>query len=227
MMRALDLNGRTFGKLTVLRQAEGRTNAGGFHWWVRCTCGLEKIVSTASLVHANTKSCGARMCARPPLLPNNLVSCACGCGIEFLQFGPGRRSRSRTWVFGHWANRWTAKNDRQLRKLYRTMSVDALAKLLGHPSQAVYTRAFKIGITGRKSEELESLAQAAERVGRSTKWIKRNLLRQGIRVGQVPGEGKQRDAFVRVNRRDLDRVMAKAKPMGRRQFHLRFHEGAA
>lgn len=63
-----DLTGKTFGRLTVLRQAEnlkvvGKGRYPQFHraWHVRCSCGVEKVVSGNCLrqrADRSTKSCG-------------------------------------------------------------------------------------------------------------------------------------------------------------------------
>ena len=56
MSERLDLTGRRFGKLTVLRRAE---NIGNKTAWVcRCDCGKEFIAKTTHLQTGHTKSCG-------------------------------------------------------------------------------------------------------------------------------------------------------------------------
>ena len=58
MRKRLDLTGRRFGKLTVLRPAE---NIEGCTAWVcRCDCGQETIVKTSTLRNDRAKSCGCR-----------------------------------------------------------------------------------------------------------------------------------------------------------------------
>lgn len=57
----IDLSGRVFGRLTVLRRAGTHFSAGGhgFPTWVcACECGNEHVVSGASLRSGNTVSCG-------------------------------------------------------------------------------------------------------------------------------------------------------------------------
>lgn len=54
-MKALDLTGRRFGRLTVLER-KGSKN-GKSAWLCRCDCGNEKII-TASNLKTNTVSCG-------------------------------------------------------------------------------------------------------------------------------------------------------------------------
>lgn len=56
MTRALNIAGRTFGKLTVLQKAEKR----GRHtmWLCRCECGAQSIAQTSNLTRRHTTSCG-------------------------------------------------------------------------------------------------------------------------------------------------------------------------
>jgi hypothetical protein len=60
MSKRINLVGRRFGKLVVLRLAEisfdWRTS-----WWVRCDCGKEKKVIGASLRRGATRTCGCRL----------------------------------------------------------------------------------------------------------------------------------------------------------------------
>jgi hypothetical protein len=57
-MKALDLVGRRFGLLTVLRRApKERKNP---RWVCRCDCGVETIAYGGNLRHQRHKSCGCR-----------------------------------------------------------------------------------------------------------------------------------------------------------------------
>ena len=56
--RGDDLTGQTFGEVTVFKKAEPLPTTKGNRWWVRCSCGTEKIVSAKSLKSGDTKSCG-------------------------------------------------------------------------------------------------------------------------------------------------------------------------
>lgn len=55
-MRAKDLTGQKFGKLTVIKEIENR----GKHrlWLCRCECGNEKIIYQTHITTGKTKSCG-------------------------------------------------------------------------------------------------------------------------------------------------------------------------
>lgn len=94
-----DLTGRTFGKLTALRCAEGSRSRA--MWDCRCECGREKRVSYHNLVNGCTKSCG---CSRGAAKAKDLTGqrfgrltvvgraddqkgawkCRCDCGNETM-----------------------------------------------------------------------------------------------------------------------------------------------
>lgn len=57
-LNAIDIVGKRYGKLTVLRKTEERDNQGRVLWECVCDCGNTKKVSTISLQSGNTKSCG-------------------------------------------------------------------------------------------------------------------------------------------------------------------------
>jgi hypothetical protein len=62
---SVDLTGQRFGKLTVIRQAEGRYR-GQLQWFCVCDCGGERVVAMSKLRHQGTKSCGC-LYAQGPL----------------------------------------------------------------------------------------------------------------------------------------------------------------
>lgn len=57
MSRFIDLTGQKFGRLTVVSRAENNAQNKAM-WNVRCECGVEKIVSRASLRNGTIVSCG-------------------------------------------------------------------------------------------------------------------------------------------------------------------------
>lgn len=59
MPAKIDLTGKKFGKLTVLKESENKIN-GRVSWICKCSCGNDEqiIVSSNSLRTGNTKSCG-------------------------------------------------------------------------------------------------------------------------------------------------------------------------
>lgn len=62
-MKAKDMTGQTFGKLTVLEYAGVRnTNA---HWLCRCECGRQTIVIGLHLRQGRSRSCGNASCKAP------------------------------------------------------------------------------------------------------------------------------------------------------------------
>lgn len=59
-MRAYDLTGQRFGRLTALYKCNYKTNPKQrtYHWHCKCDCGNECDVDTHKLVCGHTKSCG-------------------------------------------------------------------------------------------------------------------------------------------------------------------------
>ena len=60
MGRKIDLTGQTFGKLTVLEEAQERNKSGSVCWICRCECGNIVVVSGDNLRRNHTKSCGCQ-----------------------------------------------------------------------------------------------------------------------------------------------------------------------
>lgn len=56
--RKLDLVGKRFGRLLVLRESEKRTKAGNIMWVVECACGTIKEITGSCLLKGTSKSCG-------------------------------------------------------------------------------------------------------------------------------------------------------------------------
>ena len=78
--RRLDLTGRRFGRLTVLRPAE---NIGGKTAWVcRCDCGQECVIKTNSLREKRSASCG---CAGGPENARRGLTFVDGTCVEFIR----------------------------------------------------------------------------------------------------------------------------------------------
>lgn len=59
MENAMDLTGRRFGKLFVLRRDPGRKHGGNYFWICECDCGNRKSIRGTSLLMVDgTRSCG-------------------------------------------------------------------------------------------------------------------------------------------------------------------------
>jgi hypothetical protein len=59
-MQKLELDGQTFGRLTVLCE-DGRSNAGKVQWICACECGTREVIVIGSkLVNGHTTSCGCK-----------------------------------------------------------------------------------------------------------------------------------------------------------------------
>lgn len=56
-MRKIDLSGKKFGRLTVIREA-GKDKRGEIRWLCRCECSNEVELNSSTLRTGNTKSCG-------------------------------------------------------------------------------------------------------------------------------------------------------------------------
>ena len=54
----IDLTGRRFGKLVVIKKADKKDRQKHLMWLCKCECGKEIIVVGYSLKNGNTKSCG-------------------------------------------------------------------------------------------------------------------------------------------------------------------------
>ena len=61
MKKYEDLTGRTFGRLTVIKEVDSVLSSQGYKirkWLCRCECGQEKIIREIHLKSGHTKSCG-------------------------------------------------------------------------------------------------------------------------------------------------------------------------
>lgn len=61
MPKRQDLTGQQINELTVLRYSHSHVQPSGQKramWLVRCSCGVEKLISTGTLKHGTTVSCG-------------------------------------------------------------------------------------------------------------------------------------------------------------------------
>lgn len=83
----IEMTGKKFGRLTVLKKAEYKTKARQAHWWCRCECGNELIVNGSSLRRGLTKSCG---CLREEYWKKEKAPCRSAqrieCNGEMLTF---------------------------------------------------------------------------------------------------------------------------------------------
>ena len=59
MSKKIDLTGKVFGRLTVIKEA-GRNNS-SLLWLCRCECGVEKIIQGNHLKEGKILSCGCYM----------------------------------------------------------------------------------------------------------------------------------------------------------------------
>lgn len=57
-MKLVDLTGRIFERLEVIKQMPERNKHGQILWLCKCSCGVERVVTGRNLSSGNTKSCG-------------------------------------------------------------------------------------------------------------------------------------------------------------------------
>jgi hypothetical protein len=59
-MKKIEMIGRVFGRIVVLREAEKDNNLSSTHqrYWCKCSCGVEKSINGRYLRSGETKSCG-------------------------------------------------------------------------------------------------------------------------------------------------------------------------
>jgi len=57
MPKLIDLTGRKFGRLVVIKQV-GKDKWGSYKWLCLCDCGNKTIIISYSLIKNKTKSCG-------------------------------------------------------------------------------------------------------------------------------------------------------------------------
>lgn len=204
--RFLDKTGQRFGKLLVIactnkRRYKGKSSV----FLVRCDCGVEKEVATNLLTPPGSwHSCGAQAC-RPKKEPAASRYCRCGCGTLL----PQKRGR---YVPEHRPQPpWTAEQDETLRRLYHTMPIAKVAKVVGRSVDSTYVRVYALQIGN--PDGFESLRAAASRVGVDPKALKKRLAAFGVKAGYVKEDGQTFQA--RVRSVDIDRAMA-AMPVRKR-----------
>lgn len=54
----IDLTGKRFGKLTVLKKTNRRNKSRSIIWLCKCDCGNKKYITSSNLTSGETKSCG-------------------------------------------------------------------------------------------------------------------------------------------------------------------------
>ena len=59
-MKRIDLTGKVYGRLTVLRCTEKKNNHGQLFWRCKCLCGKEKNILGFNLRSGHSASCGCR-----------------------------------------------------------------------------------------------------------------------------------------------------------------------
>lgn len=134
MRPTLDLTGRKFDRLTVLRPDVTKG-----YWIVRCSCGGEKAVRGASLTSGNTRSCGCKVRNNPgrPKRPKYSPHIPLGTFVydTFEQMSPIRNALARQGVVinGSGELRYAGRVE-QYRDAYEALG-QALIKCIQHNVQ--------------------------------------------------------------------------------------------
>jgi len=83
-MKARDIAGQRFGRLTALQATDKRTHNGSIVWLCRCDCGTETEISYNELMYTDTFSCGCMRRELDSLLQTHLTHVA-GTSIDLLR----------------------------------------------------------------------------------------------------------------------------------------------
>ena len=83
-MRARNIAGQQFGRLTALHPTHKRTTGGSVIWHCLCACGNEAEVSYNELCYTDKQSCGCLRRERDSLLPTHLTHIA-GTSVDILK----------------------------------------------------------------------------------------------------------------------------------------------
>lgn len=71
MAKCIDISGKRYGRLIVLKRSDIVGNRGQIKWDCRCDCGNKHTVTGESLRHNKSKSCGCLKKGRPPNYSDN------------------------------------------------------------------------------------------------------------------------------------------------------------
>jgi len=101
MTKPLELEGKTFGTLTVIKRADN-SKAGKARWLCECSCGNKTIVVGSSLINGTIASCGCLHGLKPKeLIKSRIIINTNGCWIwqEFIdKAGYGNiKYKGKTW----------------------------------------------------------------------------------------------------------------------------------
>lgn len=99
-MKKIDLTGKRYGHLTVLKE-NGKRGKNIF-WLCRCDCGNEINANSYNLKNGHTQSCGCIRAFETPVrdrISNETILCACGCGTIIKRYS--KCGRERKYVLGH------------------------------------------------------------------------------------------------------------------------------
>jgi len=139
-MSAVDLTGRTFGRLTVLHRTG--THPGGYIplWLCRCEDGNTKIVDGHSLKQGNTRSCG---CLKREHSARLIRKCTrrktaeWRCFLDVLLEQVTRHPQRASEIFVAMRSEWGECGERRLWRALRTLVDRGLVQRQGTPKDSI------------------------------------------------------------------------------------------
>lgn len=87
LRRRIDLTGKRYGRLVVIKAGIRRTPSRGMYWLCKCDCGVEKEITAQALKNGSTLSCG---CYSKELATNTVIH------------GHNRRNKPRSMTYRSW-----------------------------------------------------------------------------------------------------------------------------
>lgn len=72
-MKALDLTGRKYARMTGVKRVDNAPGYKQARWLFRCDCGTEKVLFGYSVVHGTVQSCGCINREKPPHLQHGMT----------------------------------------------------------------------------------------------------------------------------------------------------------
>lgn len=116
---AVDISGKTFGRLTAICPTEKRDKKGSIFWHCHCECGNELDITEDCLVHGHYRSCGCLKEEIKTVINTRLTFVESTC-IEWLKFRKSRIDNTSGFrgVYLNKNNTWRASIGLQNKSYY-------------------------------------------------------------------------------------------------------------